>query len=272
MVHRIEELQSGRILDNKTLCEIFSCSTQGGMRRSLKTNTLVIVSNHVKSIYDDRWDDDVLYYTGMGTKGDQSIDSAQNKTLAESDKNGVSVHLFEVFDDKEYFYRGIVELSDSPYFESQPDGIGILRDVCVFPLRLKNNNAPIVDSKYASKAFAKQSRKAKRLTDKEVCDRARNASTRTGSRNTVTKQYNRNPWVAEHAKRVAQGVCQLCQNPAPFKDKYGEPFLETHHIKWMAKGGKDSIENTIALCPNCHRRLHILNDHSDIQLLTTKHP
>lgn len=269
MAHPIEDLQQGSVINNKKLCEIFACSPQGGMRRSLKTNTLVIVSNHVKSIYDDRWEDDVLHYTGMGTKGNQSIDSTQNKTLAQSQNNGVSIHLFEVFVDQEYFYRGIVALCNDPYFERQPDERGMARDVCVFPLRLKSHSAPI-DREYLSKAFSKKSKKAKRLTDNEVLDRAKNASTRTGFRTTSSKQYNRNPWVAEHAKRAAQGICQLCENPAPFKDEHGEPFLETHHIKWMAKGGMDTIENTIALCPNCHRRMHILNDASDIQLLITK--
>ena len=162
------------------------------MRRSLTTNTLVIVSNHVKSIYDDRWDDDVLHYTGMGTKGDQSIDSAQNKTLAQSETNGVLIHLFEVFVDQEYFYRGIVALCNDPYFERQPDERGTARDVCVFPLRLKSDSAPI-DREYLSKAFVKKSKKARRLTDDEVFERAKNANTRTGFRTTSSKQYNRNP-------------------------------------------------------------------------------
>ena len=40
----------------------------GGMRRSLTTNSLVIVSDHTKELYDDKWVDDVLHYTGMGKK------------------------------------------------------------------------------------------------------------------------------------------------------------------------------------------------------------
>jgi 5-methylcytosine-specific restriction protein A len=35
--------------------------------------------------------------------------------------------------------------------------------------------------------------------------------------------------------------------------------LETHHIKWLSKDGEDCIENTVALCPNCHRKMHILD-------------
>jgi 5-methylcytosine-specific restriction protein A len=64
----INQLQPGVILNNNELCEIFFCSSQGGMRRSHKTNTLVIVSNHIKSIYDDRWLGDTFHYTGMGAK------------------------------------------------------------------------------------------------------------------------------------------------------------------------------------------------------------
>ena len=61
-----QQLEQGQVLDNKALIEIFKCSPQGGMRRSLKTNTLVVVSNHVESIYDDRWIEDTFHYTGMG--------------------------------------------------------------------------------------------------------------------------------------------------------------------------------------------------------------
>jgi 5-methylcytosine-specific restriction protein A len=84
------------VIDNAELCKIFHCSPQGGMRRSHKTNSLVIVMKHNVSIYDDRWDGNILHYTGMGRKGDQSFDFMQNKTLFESNKNNVNVFLFEV--------------------------------------------------------------------------------------------------------------------------------------------------------------------------------
>ena len=66
------------------------------MRRSTRTGTLVLVSNHVESIYNDRWLGDVLHYTGMGGKGDQSLAFMQNKTLAESPSSEADLHLFEV--------------------------------------------------------------------------------------------------------------------------------------------------------------------------------
>ena len=102
-------LKPGDIINNQRLVSIFKCSPQGGMRRSHETNTLILVSDHTKSLYDDRWIDNIMYYTGMGKKGDQSLDFAQNKTLAESRSNGVQIFLFEVFKEREYTFIGEVQ-------------------------------------------------------------------------------------------------------------------------------------------------------------------
>ena len=83
----------------------------------------------------------------------------------------------------------------------------------------------------------------------------------------TTKSFVRDRYVCEYAKRRAKGVCQLCGQPAPFKDKNGMPYLETHHIIWLADGGDDSINNTVALCPNCHRKMHTLNMEEDVRKL-----
>lgn len=84
---------------------------------------------------------------------------------------------------------------------------------------------------------------------------------------TTTKSYFRDSYVSKYAKRRADGICQLCNKPAPFIDNDGNPFLETHHIIWLADGGADSTENTIALCPNCHRKMHVINLEEDVKKL-----
>lgn len=93
----------------------------GGMRRSRTTNTLVIVSDYTKGLYHDKWIGGILHYTGMGKSGDQDIHWAQNATLAESDYNGVDVHLFEVIDAGEYIYCGRIELVSKPYTKDMDD-------------------------------------------------------------------------------------------------------------------------------------------------------
>jgi 5-methylcytosine-specific restriction protein A len=62
---------------------------------------------------------------------------------------------------------------------------------------------------------------------------------------------------------LAEGKCQFCGGSAPFEDKEGKPYLEEHHVLQLADGGKDSIDNVIALCPNCYRKMHILKDEID---------
>lgn len=54
-----------------------------------------------------------------------------------------------------------------------------------------------------------------------------------------------------------QKVFILCQEKGPFI-KDGVPYLHCHHIEYLSQGGKDVIENCIALCPNCHARIHEL--------------
>ncbi len=62
--------------------------------------------------------------------------------------------------------------------------------------------------------------------------------------------------VAEVLHR-AQGRCERCQNEAPFKSRAtGEPYLEVHHRIPLADNGDDTVENAIALCPNCYRYSH----------------
>ncbi len=263
-MNSINSLKPGTVLNNQELCEIFQCSPQGGMRRSHKTNTLVIVTNHVASIYDDQWHGDTIHYTGMGQTGDMSLSFNQNKTLSESPENGVSVHLFEVFKDKQYTYTGEVVRVAPPYQATQPDSQGALRSVWLFPLKLKDAEAVIMDETAARELFEQKERKARKLSDTELRKRAENAPAQVGSRTGQTTVIPRSPYIAAYAKRRANGHCELCQQPAPFETKKGERYLECHHIEWLAKGGDDSIENTVALCPNCHRKMHALNLSTDL--------
>jgi 5-methylcytosine-specific restriction protein A len=241
------------------------------MRRSTATNTLVLVSNHTKSLYDDVWIGDTFHYTGMGTIGDQSLNFMQNKTLHKSRSNGVDVFLFEVFIPKEYTFIGQVDLVGEPYKAKQPDDQGDVRDVWMFPMEVRGGRPPIaVPASLLEKEQARRERYSRSLSNDELRQRAMLSQGTPGSREALTTSFQRNPDVAMWAKRRANGICQLCGNPAPFVDKSGEPFLESHHIIWLSQGGRDTIENTVAICPNCHRKMHLLNKPEDVRVLTTK--
>lgn len=71
-----------------------------------------------------------------------------------------------------------------------------------------------------------------------------------------TKRFRRNPDVVAERLYLANGTCEACKNPAPFKRKDGTPYLEVHHKIRLSAGGLDCLDNTEALCPNCHRERH----------------
>ena len=71
-----------------------------------------------------------------------------------------------------------------------------------------------------------------------------------------TVQRERDPLVRDWVLRAANGVCECCEQDAPFELGDGTPYLEVHHIRHLADGGSDTVSNTVALCPNCHRELH----------------
>ncbi|KKI90673.1 restriction endonuclease [Bacillus sp. SA1-12] len=263
-------LKPSDVLKNRELMDIFKIGISGGMRKSTYANALIIISDHTKSIYDDRWVGDVFHYTGMGLEGPQSLDYKQNKTLNNSNREGTTttLYLFEVFQKGQYIYQGEVYLADEPYTETQPDKNGTPRKVYVFPLKLMDGQEKVLISKNAVESKEQiQEKEAKKLNDDELKKRTSYAPSKPGSRNVTTNGYERNAYVSEYAKRRANGICQLCEEPAPFKTKKGDPYLETHHIVWLANGGEDSIENTVALCANCHRKMHSLNLEQDVQKL-----
>ena len=75
----------------------------------------------------------------------------------------------------------------------------------------------------------------------------------------TTKSYARTSriknWILDNAK----GICEGCGQPAPF-EMDGKPYLEVHHVKHLVQQGTDRRSNTVALCPNCHRRCHHSSD------------
>ena len=260
-------LRAGQILTNNELMKEFSVANSGGMRKSNKNNVLVIISDHTKGLYDDKYYGNELHYTGMGLEGDQELNYRQNKTLAESNKNGVDVHLFEVFKAKEYIYRGMVKLCKEPYQEIQLDKNNNERTVWIFPLIIIDSE-DIIDSSVYDICYENKIKEIKKLSRKNLERLVKEKNNvKTSYRTIKTTTYIRDPYIAEYEKLRADGFCQLCEEKAPFYTKNNKLYLEAHHLKWLSKGGADTIDNVVALCPNCHRKMHELNDKEDIKKL-----
>ncbi|MCH1960060.1 HNH endonuclease [Romboutsia hominis] len=74
----------------------------------------------------------------------------------------------------------------------------------------------------------------------------------------------------EYDKRRYAEICELCGIKVLFKNSKGYPYLEVQHIVWLSNGGYDIAENTVALCPNCYRKMHVLNLDEDVDYLLNK--
>jgi hypothetical protein len=231
MVMKIQDLLPGTILDNQQLCGVFGCAPQGGMRRSHKTNTLVLISDHT-GIYEDRQEGGIFHYTGMGQKGDQAL-NAQNKTLAESRTNGVGVHFFEVMRSRQYTYRGEVELAADPYIDRQPDVEDQMRNVWIFPLIVRTNLEEKIDSSLIKEVeqFEEALAQDETITDTE---KERMVKTRIGQSKFKQKLINR------ECKCAICGVSDV-------------QLLIGSHIKpWSNSTNEERLDahNGLLLCPN----------------------
>lgn len=265
-----QDLSPGSVLTNDELSQIFGVGNAGGMRWSSAHKHLVIIADHTKSLYDDRWEGNILHYTGMGKVGDQTL-SGQNQRLADQRFTGVQVFLFEVHTQGQYEFAGPVHQAADPYRVQQPDDAGSVRWVYVFPVALDQaGRRPVPTQNELREIERSRVRALARLSGIELVRRAQlGERPDPTARQVMTTQYERNPAIAELVKRMAKGRCDLCRSPAPFEAQ-GAPFLECHHVVQLAKGGADKIDNTVALCPNCHRKMHALDLPGDREKLAVR--
>ena len=270
--NQLEQIKIGDIHTKQEIKDIFGGSIFSGMSRSHETNSLLLFSkDHQGNPYNDRYINNVLHYTGTGATGDQKLESA-NRVLYNSDTNGVNVFLFVGTDDNKYRFKGPVQLAAEPYTTTEPDNQNNDRLVWKFPLKEKYNDSSNVNLDQKNKNLIEKD--IANLSASELSKTAHQISQQNkGVRHvTHTKQnrYMRSRFISDYVKQLAHGVCQLCEQPAPFITNSGVPFLHAHHIVYLSQGGTDTIENTIALCPNCHARIHELELSTDVAKLMQK--
>jgi 5-methylcytosine-specific restriction enzyme A len=260
-------LIQGQESDNNELREIFKCGPQGGIRKSNRTNTVVLIHDEA-SIYGDKWKGDIFHFTGAGLRGSQEL-TKLNKVLLESNKTNTELFLFKrIYDKHTYVYEGKVELSGAPIQEEQDDIDGIKRKVWVFHLKMiSDETIPLTSEVNFLKEQDRSLEKAAKSTDEELLQRLNKSSSTVETKKVISVIYPRNADVVIYTLRRAKGFCQLCRNPAPFIKKDGTQYLETHHIQWLSKEGSDTIQNTVALCPNCHKKMHVLDLQADKDIL-----
>ena len=274
-------LSVGEVLTEKEVHQVFQCQTTLGIRMSKANNLFVIMSGSAKkNIYHDEWVGNTLLYNGT----DCSSDEDGNQTLRTGSGNN-NRQLFEVWDSpkdtrpqiflftkqeaNKCVYKGEVYISEEPYWTQRHDDPS--RKVIIFPLTLCETDGNVIRQNY----FKAESEACDKTLDELKAKVAKKKKLNSGlpsarPRTVEVSYYERNPDVSAYAKVRANGYCDLCGKEAPFFDKNGKPYLEAHHIEWLSKGGSDTADNIVALCPNCHRKMHSLSLDEDVKKLKSR--
>jgi 5-methylcytosine-specific restriction protein A len=115
----------------------------------------------------------------------------------------------------------------------------------------------LAEATYIAKTLEIGTKKsAKSSRDKRLA-RLATASKKPARIQVVSTAFIRNPDVVAEVLFRAKGTCESCEKPAPFaKRSDSSPYLEVHHRIPLSADGDDSVDNAIALCPNCHRKYH----------------
>lgn len=128
-------------------------------------------------------------------------------------------------------------------------------------VKLKKRSDLASETHITQEAFEKQLERKVDASSKGSKDdrdkRLKNASRKPRRQIIKVVGFQRNPDVISKVLERAEGVCEGCEQDAPFIGFAKQaPYLEVHHKKRLADDGDDTVDNAIALCPDCHRERH----------------
>lgn len=125
------------------------------------------------------------------------------------------------------------------------------------PLREPPAGEGVASLEHWDELFRRRVAESMLRTPEERRERLRGRDGVPTKRTVLTTVHERDPDVVAEVLDRAGGRCEKCRSPAPFaRASDGSPYLEVHHKKRLADGGLDTVDNAVALCPNCHREEH----------------
>jgi 5-methylcytosine-specific restriction protein A len=239
----------------------FGGQQQGGIVTPSQHPLVIIITGEegLEHGYADRTrDDGVFEYFGEGQVGDMVMQRG-NLAIASHAADGKSLLLFRKTTEGLRFLGEMVY--DKHHTEKAPDREGNERDAIVFELRPLSAIVETTDE-------IPETEPTKTLEELRALAKA--ATAPPAKTSSVRNVYQRSRDVRAYVLARATGNCEGCKNPAPFIRKDDTPYLEPHHIRRVSDGGPDNPSFVIALCPNCHRRVHAGIDGPDynLELLT----
>ncbi len=204
--------------------------------------------------YRDEFKDGVFHYTGEGQVGDMAM-LRGNSAIRDSATDGKRLLLFETPNKGVARFVGEMRYLGH-HSEVRPDRNGALRNAIVFELELVAPEQTRAEETSPGDYSAPLGRTLSELRTAALT--AASASAPVAVRKQEIRR--RSEAIKRYVLKRADGVCEGCSNPAPFRTPTGQPYLEPHHTTRVADGGPDHPAHVIALCPTCHRRAHHASD------------
>lgn len=248
--------ERGRVYNRRAdIHDKFGGQRQGGIITPADHPLVIIITGEegLAHGYADRYrTDGVFEYFGEGQVGDMSMVRG-NAAIANHSANGRSLLLFRKLKQGLRFEDEMVY--EAHHVEEAPDREGATRNAIVFELRPLESVDEIVE---ASAPDLRADLSALRQRAFEA------ANPKPDRRGAIVSVVDRSRHVRDYVLARANGHCEGCERPAPFNRADGSPYLEPHHIRRLSDGGPDDPRHVIALCPNCHRRVHFGVDGADL--------
>jgi 5-methylcytosine-specific restriction protein A len=184
--------------------------------------------------YRDGWNEDgVFMYTGEGQLGDMEFIRG-NLAIRDHTADGRDLHLFESVGTGGSRYLGRFNCVGWEYRRG-PDRAGRDRRVIVFHLlpevEVGTTESQGQDHGGSSPPTLEELRQRALAAVRPPAERP--------ARDARRLYYERSAAVRAYVLARANGVCEACRKPAPFRRPDGTPYLEPHHTRRVADGGPD---------------------------------
>jgi 5-methylcytosine-specific restriction protein A len=230
----------------------FGGQQQGGISTPANANLILTFTGEQGENYGyyDGWKDDIFYLTGEGQLGDMSFIRG-NLAIKDHAINGKDLHLFQYVKKAHVKYLGQFVYTGHS-IEAGHDRENNPREIIIFELSPLDAFESIPESDIIDNSPSLWDESLESLRKKAIDS----SSTSLGSVQRVIETKKRSEAVKIFALKKANGICQGCKQPAPFITSENKDYLEVHHLTRLSDGGPDHPDHTIALCPNCHRRVH----------------
>ena len=235
--------------------ERFGGQRQGGIITPADHPIVICVTGDIGEQfgYHDGWEEGVFRYSGEGQRRDMDFVRG-NRAIRDHVADGKDLLVFEKLRDGRLRFLDEFVCAGHDWVNA-PDLDGADRRAIVFNL-VPIENLEEDAAGEANPPAGQLEALPRDLAELRRIAREGGAGQPAAPRQALTNVRRRSAAVRAYVLARAIGVCESCEQPAPFNRADGSPYLEPHHIRRLSDGGPDLPEFVGAVCPNCHREIH----------------